>query len=154
MPGSPGGAAPDLARARAELAEVRDENERLMDLLMRLDRERAALEAAHAALLAAAPGRDPGAHGNPGWAPGCADPEAQELARELARERAQRQRAERDFEALMDSLDQERAPAGTGSGEPGGSPELVSPERLAQLQAAVEALERENAALRGGQIQT
>lgn len=121
-----------------------------MDLLTRLDRERSALEAAHAALLAAAPRPGPGADRYPGWAPGSAGAEA-ELARELARERQQRQRAERDFEALMDSLDCERAPAGTGSREPSGSPELVSPERLAQLQAAVEALERENAALRGTQ---
>ena len=49
----------------------------------------------------------------------------------------------------MDSLDWERAPSGTCTGDPSASPEPVSPERLAQLQAAVEALERENAALRG-----
>ena len=70
-----------------------------MDLLTRLDRERAALERAHAALLAAAPCPSPLASGGPGCAPTAAGVET-ELAQELARERQQRQRAERDFEVL------------------------------------------------------
>lgn len=51
------------------------------------------------------------------------------------------------MQELMDSLDRERSPqARAACSDPS-----VSPQRLAELQAAVEALERENAALRGAQ---
>jgi hypothetical protein len=46
-------------------------------------------------------------------------------------------------QALVDSLGAERAPPAASDG-------AAPPARLAELQAAVQALERENAALRGG----
>ena len=87
--------APQKPLPHPHIHALHQENERLMDLLTRLDHERGALEREHAALLAAcAGGPEAGAEAAPGAGAG-----AERLARELERERQQRQRAERDFEA-------------------------------------------------------
>lgn len=85
-----------------QMRKSRQENERLMDLLTRLDRERAALERAHDTLAAGAVPVRP-SQAEPPNVTGCGGEggEAARLAQELAHERQQRQRAERDFEVRL-----------------------------------------------------
>ncbi len=92
-----------------QMRKLRQENERLMDLLTRLDRERAALERAHDTLAAgAAPVRpspaEPPTVAACGGIGGDSGEEAR-LAQELAQERQQRQRAERDFEVGLSLME-------------------------------------------------
>ncbi|EIE18515.1 hypothetical protein COCSUDRAFT_49237 [Coccomyxa subellipsoidea C-169] len=163
-----------LAAARADLAASQEENGRLLDLVSKVDAERAALEKANAVLRAGRqPPRPPqspsesssfacsGSAAGTAFrgAPTDADVEAARLALELAHERAQREKAERDFEELLEGMQggattgrsgATSAPRITMSASPGSTSAEEQRRRLTQLQAAVRNLEADNKRLREG----
>ncbi|CAL5228386.1 g11509 [Coccomyxa viridis] len=92
-----------LASARADAAHLREENTRLLDLLSTVDAERSALDRENWALRGAGVFSDD-SNQDVGVAAG---DKAAQLALELARERSQRQKAESDFEELLENLERQ-----------------------------------------------